>query len=159
MTKTFTIGEAVPNPHTPGTYEFEIETMSGDADAFGKVIVGPLTDIVSLISLAETLDRMKAQYPYGRGGSWPEYGYQDVEGFYSWFEDAEISNEEEYHEEHPESNVPYSVYLEHKALVGDLYNEWPWDVMGADIEQGMWSYKIFYYDTDLVQHFVKWLDS
>jgi len=163
MTKTFTPTVVVPVEHIPNTFEVEIEVMHGDADMFDTFTVRSFykDEDLALSSLVETLDRMIAKYPHGRGGSWPQYGYQDVEGFYSWFGDfAAVLPEEDYATAYPESTVPYADYKRHALLTGsrkedndDLF--WPGDCTGADIEASIKKYTVYYYNYNKTKFFVK----
>lgn len=152
MTKTFSIGDVVPNDHAPNTYEVEVSTYFGDADGYDKVVVGPITNVESLTDLIETLDRVDAEYPHGRGGG-EEYSYQNVPGFYSWFGDSLVESSDDYYTAYPDITVDYATYLEHLALVEGREANWPYDPFTYS-EQSLESYKVFYYDADCVQHVV-----
>ena len=83
----FNIKGIVKNLHQPDTFEVIIRVMHGDADSYESITIGPFirgTDEAKLQDLIETLDRMDAEYPHGRGGGTRD-NYDNVEGFFKWF--------------------------------------------------------------------------
>lgn len=154
MTKTFTIGNPLPTEHTPNTYEVEIKLMHGDADAESLLTVKPfqLNETEALNSLLTVLDTMSNLYPNGRGGNYDEFGFHNVEGFYSWFGDITISSKDQY-KNYSHSTVPYETYLHHKNFVTpERANYWEWDYTNPEIEADIESYTVYYYDDNLIKH-------
>lgn len=161
----FEIGDYVAPLHKADTFEVEINTYSGDADAYHQLVVRSFIrgqDEDALESLIGTLQRMKEKYPYGRGGDWDRYNYQDVEGFNSWFGESYATSEAEYLTNYSHSSLPYEVFAPHRELsrrIGE-YFEWPWDVVVQDgLESTPRSWKVFYYSDDLKQFEVSILDD
>lgn len=167
----FLIEEPVPSKHKPMTYEVEIRVMHGDADGYNTFTIGPFiygVDEDALTSLVETLDRIAAAYPSGRGGNWEKYGFQHIEGFYSWFHDSYARNEKEYLDnivKWTKTTVPYDVFAKHHTLAvppgGETpewgYPEWPHDVTMGDegLEADLDEYSVYFYDEFGTKHRVK----
>lgn len=119
------------------SYVVEIETMYGDADGYGKIIVGDFKkgEESYLEDLLKTCNRMKDEYPYGRGGG---ENYNHVEGFNKWF-DIDDTTEEEY------EAIP-------ERIKNDLSTYWEYDPQGDGTHASYDGHKVFYYDENGVKY-------
>jgi len=147
---TFTIGNLIPNPHTPDSYEVEVTAMFGDGDGYKTVTVGPFPAThpktqEALTSLVETLLRMETAYPSGRGGG--DYDvdtYNHVKGFEAWFGNFR-SDTEEFYSAESTSGLPYAVFLEDDySEEFNVYPDWPRDPY-AYAQGSFQSFEVFYY--------------
>jgi hypothetical protein len=158
----FTIGDAVPVEHTPNSYEVEVTAMFGDADGYETVMVGPFPEGAAdtekaMTSLIETLLRMEAAYPHGRGGGDVDADtYYHVKGFEAWFGAFRADTEESYTAE-SRSGFPYEVFLQ--DYYNDDFNTYPdWPREPYAYNQGSYDhYVIYYYDHNLVKHEVAYM--
>lgn len=136
----------VPNLHKPETYEVVITTMSGDADGYDEIVVGPFhngdtDDLAALEDLLKTLDRMETTYPHGRGGGGRDE-YDHVAGFNAWF--CEIDSSED-----PADATALAYLKRHEN-----FPDWPYD-MYSDCQQSADGHKVMYYNDEREEFDVK----
>lgn len=145
------IKELIPSTKTPDSYEVVITTMSGDADGYEKIILGPFIkdkDEPSIKLLLKTLRELKSSYPQGRGGG-PEYGYDNIKNFLLWFggydeygDRVTQMTEEEF--TNTKATMSYSKY---ETFIKRFSAEWPNDVTtDYQSENSYSSHEFFYYD-------------
>ena len=130
---------AVPNLHKPNSYEVVITTMSGDADGFDTLVVGPFhtvspDDLEAMEDLLKTLDRVETTYPHGRGGGGRDE-YDHVAGFSAWF--CEIDSSED-----PADAIALAYLKRHEN-----FPNWPYD-MYSDCQQSADKHKVLYYNVE-----------
>ena len=130
------IGNKVKTPID--SYVVEVETMYGDADGWGRVIVGDfkIGEEEYLEDLLKTCERMDEAYPHGRGG-WDNYNH--VEGFNKWFSIDDTTDEE---------------YDSMSARMKELASEWEFDPQSDGSHASFYGYNVFYYDKNGVKHSV-----
>lgn len=137
----FVISDKVPSPHSPASFEVVVHQMHGDTDGYTSLTVGPFfeDEMDILQDLIETLDRMKARYPHGRGGN---DDYYDVEGFTRWF-DPDDATDEDYARvaKVAERVVGFGIY-------------WGSDITYEEGQPSMDRYVISYFDSELVEYAV-----
>jgi hypothetical protein len=141
-----TIGDLIPRPQTPNSFEVEILTYWGDADGYNTLVMGPFVkdqDEVALQGLLETLHRLSVAYPHGR--SWLDT-LDGIEGFAGWFaQDADSEDDED-----TEADAIGRAWRE--AQLGQ-HVYWPVDA-NIDMQDSYQSHKIFYYDENQEQYAV-----
>lgn len=155
----------------PDSYSVEIELMGGDADYYTSLELKGFErgrDEELLEDLLRLLERLKASYPYGRGGG-DEFSYRLLKGFEPWFLE---DDDEEYWRFEPSSEEEAQELRELSARVRELTERtteklpgsssdpyWPHDAtdLGFDGhgECGYRSHEVFYYDGNLVKHLVE----
>ncbi|UVG35101.1 hypothetical protein SEA_CECE_50 [Microbacterium phage Cece] len=156
----FEIDNTIEPPQEANAFYVAITVMFGDADAYETFEVGPFTkgrDETALTSLVETLDRMSEDGAWDWGtykySSWDDQhiGYDNIEGFHSWFGTSMADDEAMYSEEY-RSTVPYEAFKRHYDLNGSLkspyYDGWPSQEHYGDSK--LEGFKLTYYDHTLV---------
>lgn len=126
----FEIGEEVKTSYSL-CYVVEIETMYGDADGYGQIVIGgfkPAQDEAHMVDLLDTLDRMGGAYPNGRGGG---DDYNHVEGFERWFSIE---------------NIPKDEYEKLPETIKSLSTDWEYSPDGYGFQASYEGYDIFFYD-------------
>lgn len=129
----------IPEPHFADRYYLEITLMSGDADSFDKIELGPFreVDLDDLEEIMSVLQRMKDAFPNGRGGGGRD-NYDNVPGFTEWFEGIE-------REESPwdwEAEPKWWKYL------GDSpeHESWPVDKFDYETHANPYKWKVYFYE-------------
>jgi hypothetical protein len=155
---TLTIGEPVPDTHTPHSFEVEVTAMFGDADGYETIVVGPfLADnpksAEAVVSIVQTLKRMEAEYPNGRGGGGDDE-YYHVPGYEAWFGAFAADTEELYLQE-TRSDLSYEEFRKDSDLAEyfKIYPDWPYDTH-SDSQASYDAHEVFYYDQNRVKHTV-----
>ena len=122
------IGEAVPSPHTPSTFEIEITIYHGDGDHYATFVLGPLANTSEnkekIEKIVTVLNRIEPFYPNGRGGDYEKYGYQNVPGYDDFFGQG-----------------------------AEYQDEWPFDEYG-ELQGTLDKYEVFYYSVDKTKYAV-----
>lgn len=125
----FRIGEKVKTPIN--AYIVRCEAMYGDADGYGELLIGPFKrnqDEEHLQDFIQFCERMKREYPWGRGGG---DDYNHVEGFNKWFCSDNLSEEE---------------YEALPQTVKDVGDYWLNDPQSDGSQASFEGYSVFYYD-------------
>lgn len=127
----FKIGKKLIEERYLGCYVVEIKTMYGDADGYGKVIVGGFKkdfDENLMIDLLKTCERMEKAYPNGRSGY---DSYNHIEGFNRWFNIEDL-----------DEDIWESLSEHEQNFTGDWESEPGYD----ECQASYYDYSIFYYD-------------
>lgn len=125
-----TIGEKVKTP--TNCYIVECKAMYGDADGYGQLDYGEFKfgrDEDILVEFIEFCERMKNAYPHGRGGY---DDYDHIEGFYKWFNQDDMDNDE------------WETMDERIKKFCNFY--WLRDPQGDGMQASFKGYKVFHYD-------------
>jgi hypothetical protein len=152
------IKEAVPNSKTPNSYEVVIETMSGDADGFENIIVGPFIkdqDEPIMEHLLGVIEEMSKAYPHGMGGS---DNFNHIKHFDTWFNTFDDFGPEEEYAYQVKSDVTYEEYLELNKTFQAFKKDsmWPTDPMtDYTVPNGYRGFEIYYYDENKKQYDVE----
>lgn len=130
--RTYTIGGIYPPDHKPNTFELEILTYGGDADGYDTVVLTferfPTDENpdTDYAALNKAIDILELCDAIGGRFGGSEYRYSNtVPGWQELF----------------------------GAFYGGDRNYWKRDEYG-DTEYSYDSYKLFFYDADLVKHYV-----